>query len=151
MIIKILGVDPGETTGVCLITVVGGKVTPIMWTEYPLNKLNPSSVMSFKTQHKPDYIGIETVVATGRLNKDKVNQIKAFDRWDITLQETPLGDIVYVTPEITKKINVEVPKEITGNHNRDAYRIAMAVLGKLRGEQDGGKTRAKTNSSRSSN
>ena len=116
----ILGIDPGGTTGLCLLNSdkphrpVGTETkritVPLLWIE------------------QADVIVMESSVSYGAINSDKVDQIekmgaiKAFaEMRKLTLHK--------VTPEERKRIKavkMAADGDVIGKHAQDAYRVAMA-------------------------
>lgn len=138
---RIIGIDPGETTGYCQVLIQGDKIVPVRWEEIPLDNLvdTLNSLLMPLTDYE---VAIESVVITGKLNNDKVRQIQAYDR--SFLIGSKKHKVSIITPGMRKSAKVDVPKAVKGNHARDAYRLA--VTKHLLEEQYAGKITTETNS-----
>jgi len=75
-----------------------------------------------------ELIVMESIVQSGYLSKEKVSQIRAHDRV-LCLAERRRITLEEVQPQAVKQIT-EVPREVQGNHARDAYRVVAAYLRK---------------------
>lgn len=125
----VIGIDPGKTTGVCVVLLKkSGKVDAINSMELSLGNLaRELSELYYKFGWAYSYslsVVIEDVVKTGRMNKDKFDQIVAFERACSTVNYKQK----VIQPENRKRHNIKVPKHVTGTHARDAYRIAVAYM-----------------------
>jgi len=125
----VIGIDPGKTTGVCVVLLKkSGKVDAINSKELSLGNLarELSEIyckMALAYAHSLSVV-IEDVVKTGRMNKDKFDQIVAFER---ACNMVDYKQKV-IQPENRKRHNIKVPKQVTGTHARDAYKIAVAYM-----------------------
>lgn len=118
----VVGVDPGRTTGFCVISEKG---TPLSWGELGMDELMQTLERIVSLMHVPVYCVLEDIVPTGRLNKDKIDQIKAFDRAYLTLLENA-ENMVIVPPESRRITTHKVPKSIQGGHAKDAFLLAVS-------------------------
>ena len=134
MAIKVLGVDPGKTTGICVVEMEKNYGhSPVFWQQLKLDELAQflkGIIDYYRNQIK--MVAVESVVMSGILNKDKFEQIRAFDRSIyIVTQEFYADDIkpkvVTIAPESRKAARVRVPKEVKGVHAKDAYRVAVSA------------------------
>lgn len=126
---RIIAFDPGESTGFCGIRANNKHVTVFTQGELSLAEFNAGTVHFMLQKHAPDAVVIEGVVATGRLNQAKFNQIRAFDRaQNGAASYLNQGSIAIMPPETRKHHQVNVPDSVSGSHARDAYRIGVAFL-----------------------
>ncbi len=123
---KVLAFDPGATTGMCCVTFTKGPTGVSLTREIPLTELSSGVVATILNDQKPDAVVVEDIVATGKLNQDKVAQIKAFDRIMQGARAYDHRKVFVLSPELRKRHNVEVPNTIKGQHARDALRLATA-------------------------
>ncbi len=128
----ILGVDPGVTTGLCAVmctlkgTTVDVESSEAMYLEIVIDDSFSEYILDLLQSTKPDLVVIESVVASGFLNREKIQQIQAYDRVLVAAHslEIPTQEVL---PQAVKQIK-DVPKEVKGNHARDAYRAVAAYL-----------------------
>jgi len=128
---KVMGFDPGVTTGVCV----------CLYKKVPFGEFNFSLTATHHEEivfsdkffdeirqamaiYRPQLVVMESVVQSGHLSREKVVQIRAHDRvlTAAAIREVKLKE---VHPQAVKRIT-EVPRGIKGNHARDAFRIVMA-------------------------
>lgn len=127
---KVLGIDPGKTTGVCVVVNrPGSPPYPLASGEYKFDTAF-NELLQLIRIHRPNTAIVESVVKTGTLNVDKHMQIQAFERAVLAcgLASIKKVPVVIQSPEHTKKCQVVVPPEVKGRHARDAYRVAAAYL-----------------------
>lgn len=142
----ILGVDPGGTTGMCLVDLdkTTGTVYVLEADQITLPDLNPIELSFWfpefdrRTGEPIETVVIESIVKTGRLTDGKIDQIKAAERikYETEIYQIP---VVEVTPEERGRITLteEETKEIrrfTGRklpHAEDALRAARAFIHKI--------------------
>jgi len=120
----IIGVDPGKTTGVCVSDLTNNKLTPVFSYEDDISAVQETIQKAERVFEDPVVVVVEDVVKTGRMNKDKFDQIVAFDR----ARTATKGEAVIIPPEATKKHKVKPPKIVKGRHARDAFRVIIAYL-----------------------
>ncbi len=128
----LLGVDPGVTTGYCVVD-VNYKGIFVREAAHLNHNISLSGWYKYLVQkYRPEAIIMESAVPTGLLNEEKRVQLSAMDRLVVVADETetPLG---FVTPERRKR-EKHVPAEVKGAHARDAYRVVVAYL-RSRGER----------------
>lgn len=130
---NVIGVDPGVTTG---IAVCSYKKYPV--GDYTFSLKSISSIQIPLTVDYSDYIArqivryrpkilvVESVVQSGHLSREKVTQIRAYDRAIVVAQSRNIK-VEEVHPQAVKRIK-EVPASVKGDHARDAYRILMAYF-----------------------
>jgi hypothetical protein len=128
---KVIGIDPGKTTGWCVVVKRPGSApAPIASGEWAFDEgIKP--MLFTLLNHRPDQAVIEAVIKSGVMNIDKHVQIQSFERAMIACEMARPSKIptAVQSPEITKKCPVEVPNsEVKGRHARDAYRVAAAWL-----------------------
>jgi len=135
------------------ITGKDGQSWPVAWGEIPLETVG-NQMSHIISAYGPDAIIIESVVGSGRLNKNKQNQIRAHDRvWVESLKfngqrkraKTRTPVVEEITPEQRKRCT-QVPKQVTGTHAKDAYKQAVAwfrIKHSIKGDTDGAKTDSK--------
>ena len=109
---RILGIDPGGTTGFCWIDIVGDGYN--VFRSYEERDLWMFPCLSHAI------VAMESCVATGQLTKGKMQQLKAIGAVEYTGVE-----INWVTPEERSRVK-KIPKEVVGDHARDACRVAVA-------------------------
>jgi len=109
----IFGIDPGGTTGFCLIETT--ELGEIVFQEAVERK----GIGQFPNLRLCDVVAMEDVVPTGRLTAGKALQLKA-----IGAIEAQGVNIEYVSPEERKRVSISLP--IRGDHAKDAYRVAVA-------------------------
>lgn len=130
---KILGVDPGGTTGLCLVHVdVEDKATQVVVSEeVPLKELTPTVLDYYLMFDDLTAVVFESIVSTGALTEGKINQIRAAERvlFEAEVYEKDKA-LAFITPEARKKIK-EVPPEVHGDHARDAFRVVRAFINRL--------------------
>ncbi len=125
---KIVAFDPGATTGMCCVTFTKGPTGVSLAREIPLSELSSGVVATILNAQKPHAVVIENIVAMGKLNRDKVAQIRAFDR---IMQGALSYDhrlVHLLSPELRKRHHIEIPGTIKGQHARDAFRLAAAHM-----------------------
>lgn len=111
---KILGIDPGGTTGFCsiLIDPLGGHRI--------LESFETKDIwLSKRAFSRFDKIVVESVVAHGKLTEGKIEQIKT-----VGYLEVVCDDLQWVTPE--ERSRVQGTALVKGTHAKDAYRVALA-------------------------
>lgn len=134
---RILGVDPGYATGwvACKMErqsssidlTQGLPADRIMaFGQRPLDDGFTDCFRRIIKENRIDMIVMESAVLSGRLNADKVNQLRAVDRLEMLARslEIPLQE---VTPEARRLIK-KAPNSIPGAHTKDAYRVVVAYL-----------------------
>ncbi len=130
----IMGVDPGGTTGICICRLGEQEIVVVYHGQWKLQDLITGNWSAGNQlcglMSTVDITAMESVVASGMLTAGKIDQIKAEDRIFV---ESSLRNIevAYITPEERKRVK-QVPKEVKGDHARDAYRVAVAYLWKVR-------------------
>lgn len=75
---------------------------------------------------RPTLVVVESIVQSGYLSREKVQQIRAHDRTIVAANKRGIK-VVEVQPQATKLIR-KVPDQVKGNHARDAYRVVMAYF-----------------------
>lgn len=120
---KVLGFDPGATTGYCLVVTRADNIQVVASGEISITDISYDKLYKLIKQLKPKRIVVEDVVKTGRMSKDKFNQVRAFDR--VTETAKRLGfEPEIISPELRKRAKVAPPKTVEGQHAKDAYLIA---------------------------
>ena len=122
---RILGLDPGRTTGAVVIDTSGGKPRIVYQAEIPLDQLSPHMVADIMGRTGVKEVVVEGVVASGYLSRDKVDQIRAYDR--CLLGARVAKNVHTLTPEMRKHTpNIPKPK-VSSDHIRDAYKHAVTI------------------------
>ena len=119
---KLLGIDPGGTTGLC--------VTKYNRLDRPvgihLDDLYPQLGLWVEDAH---LVIMESFVATGNLTKGKIDQLRAIGAIEYKNKDAGNPPIVWITPEerkaVKKKIKVPYVK-IPKPHAQDAYLLILA-------------------------
>ena len=126
----IMGVDPGVTTGICVCSLDRGSTNSVLvvidHAEIEFSSNFRKDMWHFIHKYIPRVIVMESVVYAGKLNREKVIQIKAEDRLKELAKNTGFL-LMEVTPEERKRVK-EAPKSVSGSHARDAYRAVEALL-----------------------
>ena len=121
---RVLGLDPGYTTGYCSILRRDNSTNLISYGEIELNNMTYDWLYKLIRREKADRVVIEDVVKSGHLSTDKFNQIRAFDRCYSTAKKAGIEPEI-ISPEIRKRGKSQsVPDSVKGTHARDAYLIA---------------------------
>jgi hypothetical protein len=128
-VIVIVGIDPGETTGICVVTKseTERNVSIRSIASFNLSELDKGFEWLHRIKHLFGYTclgAIESIVSSGRLNQEKINQIKVYDRFDNYFIKAGVP-VIQVAPAITHSI---VCPNVIANydaHAKDAYRIAV--------------------------
>jgi len=127
--VRIVAFDPGGTTGYCVLREEMGELHAY-GEAIPLKDFSFQFVRNIISVVKPHAVGIESVVMTGRLSKDKVQQLWAYDRI-IQAAELIRTRIITIPPEARKHVTDEIPEEIRrkgSDHVVDAYLQAVYTL-----------------------
>lgn len=127
---RIVGVDPGVTTGLCICTFKDGAdgftFNTTDFYEIELSYDFSDRVDMILAGVRPTLVVIESVVQSGHLSREKIQQIRAHDRTIVAAHKRGIK-VVEVQPQATKLIR-KVPDQVKGNHARDAYRVVMAYF-----------------------
>lgn len=126
---KIVGFDPGRTTGYCVISVSRkGESDPMIVSvgTLDLDDHLTNKVWHILAVHNPSLIVIEDVISKGYLSNDKTDQIRAHDRI-YTEAKNRKAQVVTLSPEVRKRLGIKAPSGLSSDHERDAYKIAVAV------------------------
>ncbi len=114
---KVIAFDPGKTTGYCVMK-FSSVDDPVILDFGELSKVELDKVKLEHLVAGAEFVVVERAVLTGRVNEDKVDQIRVTERIGFVCGER----IQWVSPE-EKKLITDIPKEIKGNHARDAYKL----------------------------
>jgi hypothetical protein len=121
---KILGVDPGGTTGLCMATYTDKIVRPLGLQH---KKLYPHLGLWIA---EADLIIMERVVLHGSITEGKADQLTAVGAVQYMCKELGKPDIVWLTPEergtVTKKMYVPDSYDLPMPHAKDAYLLILA-------------------------
>ena len=120
---RILSIDPGGNTGLCVISLANGKVKVEAWDTISDN--TQFDWIKYIDKHIPHVLVMESMVAHGKLTRGKIDQIKAMGIVEWIAYRKHVSPIEYITPEERGRIN-KVPADIKGDHARDAYRVGVA-------------------------
>lgn len=128
----ILGVDPGQTTGVCILDVDGDKAYGVSLVLSDQLCYGEASELDFLIlTPELEVVVMESAVHHGKITSGKVYQLKVMGAVEYlcSIYGIPLE---YITPE-QRKLHTKVPDEIKGPHAKDAYRLAATYILKQRG------------------
>lgn len=135
---RIIGIDPGRTTGVVVLDFIEDSIDVLYYDEIILEPVGFRSfnlLLSLTTQYHPDIMVIEDVVLHGPFNRDKFDQCKAFMQAYLAANTALCGmyptiPVAYVTPEVRKRAGLSslTASVIKGGHARDAFHVAIAYL-----------------------
>lgn len=121
---RIVAFDPGRATGWCAVRLTNkGELHVLGSNTLMLDELSPAGVEDLVRRLNVDAVVIENIVSSGFLNRDKIDQIKAFDR--VTMGSKNYSQ-TFVNPE--KRKRAKINKSFPTDHERDAYRHALAFL-----------------------
>lgn len=120
MLLKILGIDPGGTTGVCCIQVDDMQGHRILESD------EISNIWKVKTGFSQcDVIVVESLVPHGKLTQGKIDQIKAIAIVESQARFRGQNVIKWITPEERGRVK-KAPSKVVGTHAKDAFRVALA-------------------------
>lgn len=136
LIRKVIGIDPGVTTGICVCLYkripqeeYGFSLVPVHHEEIVFHDNFFFDIAKLLIVHKPQIAVMESVVQSGHLSREKVVQIRAHDR-TLTAARDKAIELKEVQPQAVKRVTF-IPSSVKGNHARDAYRIMMAYFAGL--------------------
>lgn len=135
---RLIGIDPGKTTGVVVVDTNMNEVS-ILYTDEvymePSGFRAYNELLSTVSQFKPDTMVIESVVLHGPFNRDKFDQSKAFMQAYLAANTPIVGvfpspSVAEITPEFRKRASLSLPVRalIKGGHARDAFDVVIAYL-----------------------
>ena len=120
---RVIAFDPGKLTGYCTMQFHQyDDPTIVDLGEIKFDDLTDGAIRNI-TEYCTHCI-VERAVLTGRINQDKVTQIRATERI-VFYWESIRGKVQWINPE-SKKLCRAVPQFISGDHVRDAYRLLDA-------------------------
>lgn len=122
----VLAVDPGGTTGMCLVKPDLGELNIVNSDDIPLEQLSPYELTMW---FDADLVIMESIVATGRLTAGKIEQIKAAER---ILYESESRSIpvrwTHPTASQHVKLTTKMQQVVRHKHARDALRNLIVYL-----------------------
>ena len=116
----LIGFDPGGTTGICVLRANHNGVWKVMSTSQVSSLFNLRVHMNLSRVIQQPCVVMESVIMHGSLTAGKAAQLKA-----VGVIESTGQTVLTVTPEERGRVK-KVPKYITGDHAKDAYRVAVA-------------------------
>lgn len=129
---KIIGIDPGFTTGIVIAELQKDVVKVIHSEEVALDD-NRSfhTFIRLVTMHSPDIAVIEKVVLHGPFNRDKFHQCLAYRDAVLAVRNSlPSEKVSFFTPEQRKRMGASpiARTVVKGNHAKDAFSLIVAYL-----------------------
>ena len=123
---RVIAFDPGKVTGYCIMQFHQHDDPEVVdFGEIEFEDLTDKYIRDIID--RCSQCVIEGAVLTGKINQDKVKQLRATERinfyWDSIMSYR--NPVMWIQPE-SKKLAGEVPRHIKGQHAKDAYRILDA-------------------------
>jgi len=122
----ILGIDPGELTGFCMLNVRQGVdlLTRPVGAQVDSKHLHN---MVHSWIGEADVIVVESEVRHGRLTEGKIAQLKVIGVIEYVTRRFG-KDIIWITPEERKNSKIEAPDtaSVPRPHAQDAYQLIIA-------------------------